>query len=293
MATFYFQTMHLNIRRFLSEPFIQFIVLGGLLYILVAYVQKQADKQSTEIVIDGNRVGLMLMNYKTQTGNLPTKQQLNAMIETYIKEEISYREAKKMGLDKDDEIIRRRLSQKFDFLQTDLDEVETPTVEELLHFYKNNQALFQNEPTVSFSHIYFSTDKSTDSIAKQKARDVLLQVKPTSIQRAPEKGDRFALQYDYTNQGAIDIQQNFGNKQMLDILFSAPLNTWTGPVQSGYGWHLIYIEKRDTADVIPYATIKEEVKQKCIEAIKVAQNKKVYDALSEKYNVTRSYLDEN
>jgi len=282
--------MPTKIKNIFTEPFIQFIILGGLLFLLVTYIQHKKDRASREITVGKEQVSLMIINYKTQTGNLPSRQQLDAMIDNYIKEEISYREAKKIGLDKDDEIIRRRLSQKFDFLQTDLKEVPTPTEEELKQFYKNNPALFQKEATVSFSHIYFSTDKCNDSIAKQKALAVLREVTNSHVQRAPEKGDRFSLQYDYTEQGRIDIQQNFGDKPIVEALFNEPLHTWLGPVQSGYGWHLIFISKRESIAEIPFDAVKEEVKAKWTDSTKAEQNKKAFDQLSEKYIINRAYL---
>ena len=283
--------MPIKIRSLFAEPFVQFLILGGCLFLLVSYIQQQTNRQSREINIDNEQVNLMIVNYKTQTGSLPSKQQLDAMIDDYIKQEISYREAKKMGLDKDDEIIRRRLAQKFDFLQTDLSEIPVPTEEDLKQFYKNNPALFRNDATVSFSHIYFSTDNSTDSIAKQRALVVLQQLKQTNLLRAPEKGDRFPLQYDYTDQVAVDIQQNFGDKPILKELFTAPLHSWFGPVQSGYGWHLLYVTKIESAREIPFASIKEEVKTQYIETEKAKQNKKVFDKLNEKYIIKRKYLD--
>ncbi len=282
--------MFTSFKKIVTEPFIQFLILGGLLFLSVTYIQRTKDIASRQITIDGDRVGLMLVNYKSQTGSLPTKPQLDAMIDNYIKEEISYREARNMGLDKDDEIIRRRLSQKFDFMQTDLTETAPSTEEQLKQFYTNHPAMFQKEATVSFSHVYFSTDKSNDSMAKQRALAVLKQLQQTHLQRAPEKGDRFALQYDYTDQAMVDVQQNFGNKQLLDELFKAPVNTWAGPVQSGYGWHLIFISKRDNTAALPFATIKEEVKTACIEAAKAAENKKTFDRLSKKYSINRAYL---
>ena len=282
--------MPTKIKKIFTEPFIQFLILGGLLFLLVSYVQRTKDNASRQITVDGDRVGLMLVNYKSQTGNLPTKRQLDAMIDNYIKEEISYREAKNMGLDKDDEIVRRRLSQKFDFMQTDLTETVPPTEKQLKQFYTSNPALFQKEAMVSFSHIYFSTDKSNDSMAKQRALAVLTQLQKTTLQRAPEKGDRFALQYDYTDQAAIDIQQNFGNKQLLDEMFKARVNTWVGPVQSGYGWHLIFISKRDSTAAMPFTSIKEEVRTAFVETVKASENKKVFDRLSKKYSINRAYL---
>lgn len=279
-----------TIKRLFSEPLVQFLILGMLLFFLTSYIRQHKDKQSREIIVNNERIGMMVMNYRTQTGELPNKQQLDAMIDNYIKEEISYREARKMGLDKDDEIIRRRLSQKFDFLQTDLTEPSQPSEGDLKQFYTQHRELFQTATTVSFSHIYFSTDNGADSIAKQKAFKVLQQLKNSNLDRAPEKGDRFPLQYDYTEQAAIDIQQNFGDKSILDTLFKAPVNTWVGPAQSGYGWHLIFISKRNNAVEIPFASIREEVKLKYMEATKAAQNKKLFDQLSEKYIIKREYL---
>lgn len=196
-----------------------------------------------------------------------------------------------MGLDKNDEIIRRRLSQKFDFLQTDLTEIPALTEAQLEQFYTNNPALFRDSATVSFSHIYFSIDNSTDSIAKQRALAVLQQLKQTNTQRAPEKGDRFPLQYDYTGQSAIDLQQNFGDKQLMNELFKVPLHEWVGPFQSGYGWHLIFVTKIDDAKQIPFDAIKETIKAQYTAAEKSKQNKKFYDALSAKYIINRAYLD--
>ena len=77
------------IKKFFAEPLVQFLILGGSLFLLISYVQKQKDKESREIVVDNDRIALMLVNYKTQTGNLPTKQQLDAMIDIYIKESLA------------------------------------------------------------------------------------------------------------------------------------------------------------------------------------------------------------
>jgi peptidyl-prolyl cis-trans isomerase C len=282
--------MRTAVKRLFSEPLIQFVILGALLFLLTSYIQKYKYKQSREIIVGNERIGLMVMNYKTQTGTLPTKRQLDAMIDSYIREEISFREARKMGLDKDDEIIRRRLSQKFEFLQTNLIEPQQPSEHDLKQFYKDNPALFKTEATVSFSHIYFSSNNSSDEIAKQRALKVLQELQHSNSEPAPRTGDHFPLQYDYNNQAGVDIQQNFGDKPILKKLFEAPLHKWVGPVQSGYGWHLIYVSKIDNAVQVPFASIKEEVKDQYIEAEKTKQNKKVFDGLYERYIITRAYL---
>jgi len=274
-----------------SEPLIQFLFLGTSLFFIVRFVQRQSDWAEREILIDNSRIAQMIVNYKSQTGVLPTKQQLDAIIENDIREEISYREAKKMGLEKDDEIVRRRLAQKFDFVQTDMETVKDPGENELLSFYKNNPGLFRQPAKVSFTHIYFSADHVPDSIAKQRAIKVLEGLYQTKVKRAPERGDRFPLQYDYTDQSELDIRQNFGDKPMVRELFTSPVGKWTGPVQSGYGWHLIFILKRDDAVLSPFAGIKDQVKAQYIEHEKEMQNKALFDKLEKKYIIKRDYLD--
>jgi peptidyl-prolyl cis-trans isomerase C len=278
-------------KRIFSEPLLQFFVLGSLLYLLVSFVQSKRERQSKEIVVDNERIGLLITNYKNQMGVLPTQEQLDAMIENYIHQEIAYREAKKMGLDNDDEIIRRRLSQKFDFLKTDLKEIPLPTGQQLKDFYQNNPSLFQTDGTVNFSHIFFTADNSNDSIAKERAFFVLQQLKNSAVQRAPEKGDKFVLQYDYTEQTPLDIKQSFGDKPILDSLFRAPVHTWIGPVQSGYGWHLLYIVKRANASLIPFEANKDIVKAKYMETAKDEQNKKAFGQVEKSYIIKRTYLD--
>jgi parvulin-like peptidyl-prolyl isomerase len=280
-----------KIKKLLSEPLIQFLILGTILFFIYSFVQHKRDKQARTITVDNETVNMIIVKYKTQTGNLPTKEQLDAIIDGYIKEEIAFREAKKMGLDNDDEIIRRRLSQKFDFLQTDLEEISAPTEKQLQQFYTNNPALFWEDARVSFSHVYLSADNGNDSIAKKRAATLLQQLKNSNLQRSPESGDHFALQYDYTYQSTLDLQQNFGNKEMSTELLKAPVQKWSGPFQSGYGWHLVYVSRIDSAKQTPFASIKEEVKEKWMITEKARHNQEKYDQLSGKYVINRAYLD--
>jgi len=277
-------------KRILREPIFHFIILGAILYATVSFIQKRKTKYDREILVDNDRVVLILKKYKMQTGELPSKQQLNAMIDDYIKEEIYYREAKKMGLDADDEIVKRRLAQKMEFLQSDLAQEENPSEEKLKSFYQNNPSLFSADATVNFSHIFFSADKTGDSIAQSRAIHVLRQLKDSPVQHAPGKGDHFALQYDFTDQSLLDIKQNFGDAPMADSLFEGPLRTWIGPVKSGYGWHLLYISKRDSSRLLPYASIRAAVKVKFADAEKMRLNENAFRNLSKNYIVNRAYL---
>lgn len=280
----------MKIKILFGEPIVQFFILGILLFFIVSYVQKSAARESREILIDNDEVAQMIIKYKAQSGNLPTKQQLDAVIDEYIKTEVFYREAKKMGLHNNDEIVRRRLAQKLAFMKNDLTELEEPSITELQLFYKNNPSIFQRKATVSFSHIYFTADNIGEKISSQRASTVLNKLKNSTVQRAPNLGDRFPLQYDYTEQSIIDVQQNFGNSTMVDSLFQSEENKWIGPVRSGYGWHLIFISNRKKEEIIPFEMTVEDVKANYLEVERLALNQQIYDQMKKKYVINRNYL---
>ena len=222
---------------------------------------------------------------------MPSKQQLDAMIEDYIREEIYYREALNKHLDQEDEIVRRRLSQKMEFLQTDLSVVPEPSMNMLRAFYFSNPGYFRDSGLVSFTHIYFSADKKGAADAKQRAMSVKADLVRLNTLRNPQLGDLFSLEYDYTGQNKLDIVQLFGNKPILDSLFESPLNQWIGPVESGYGWHLLRISERTTPRVIPFENITDLVKERYMAEMKNNLNKTAYEKLKKKFLIRRDYLN--
>jgi peptidyl-prolyl cis-trans isomerase C len=277
--------------KFFREPLVHFMFIGTLLFISASFINNKSKKAEKTIVISNEKVGSILRFYQLQNGNLPTKRQLDAMIDDYVKEEIFYRESLNLRLDRDDEIIRRRLSEKMEFLQNDLNIVPNPGIAELRQFYLTHPALFRDSGTVSFTHIYFSADKSGLENARRKAmatKNVLQALPPN---RAPEMGDPFALQYDYTRQNKLDIVQLFGKKPILDTLFISPLHQWVGPVESGYGWHLVWIQERLEPKILPFESVKGRVLEDYVANAKDSLNSAAFEKIKQKYIVQRDYLN--
>src|SRR4030095_14567143 len=146
-------------KRIIREPLLHFLLIGSLLFFISSQVNNVRQRAANQIVIDNNMVGRIILQYQTQIGMLPTKEALDGMIEDKISEEVYYREALKLRLDKDDEIVKRKLSQKFEFLENDMSVPPAPGKEELKKFYDGHPNLFRDSATVSFTHIYFSSDK--------------------------------------------------------------------------------------------------------------------------------------
>lgn len=278
------------LKKILKEPLLHFLLLGLLLYGITAFVQHKTGP-SNKIIIDNATIGRLVSQYILQTGSPPNKTQLDALISSEIKEEIEYREALRMGLDKDDEIIRRRLSQKIEFLKTDLAVVKEPTTNDLKKFYEQHTGLFRDSSTVSFTHIYLNSDKSTPQQVNERAASILATLHKNKLSRAPELGDRFPLQYDYTDIDPLEANQLFGSSQLSDTLYSMPEREWAGPVKSGYGWHLVYIQQRKPGSIRPFNEVENEVRNSYIDFIKQEQNSKEWESMKAKYTIDRAYLN--
>ena len=272
------------------EPLVHFLLVGSLILTASTIVSKHRNNADRRIVIDKSLVMHFVTLYEAQMGALPSQSQVNGMIDDYIRQEVQFREAKRMGLDKDDEIVRRRLASKFDFLERDLVAVPDPSTEDLERYYYNHQKDFLQPPRVSFTHIYFSPDHGGDPAARFRAEETLIKLQSKRVTRAPDLGDRFALQTDYSDFERLDLVQQFGDSPIVERVFRSTIRQWNGPVRSGYGWHLIYVAHREEASLPPLDEVRDKVKAAYIDRMKEKTNREKYDALQKGYIIERAYL---
>lgn len=149
-------------KKLIKEPLAHFVVLGILLFLLYGLVNKKTDSRDY-IVIDDFDLESIISSWEMQWKRLPTERELKNLIEQNIKQEIFYQEALKMNLDHNDEIIKRRLSQKMQFLSNDLATINEPTDEELMRYYDKNFKKYLTPYKYSFYQIIFSPDKRLDN----------------------------------------------------------------------------------------------------------------------------------
>ena len=273
-----------TLRRFLASPLFHFLLVGFIIFISSYYVSKR--RETHKIIIDKAVVEKLITSWQTQFGKMPTDRELKIATDDYIKQEVLYREAESLGLNQEDEIIKRRLQQKMAFILKDNIVVPDPAPSQLEEFYKKNLTKFSEAPKVSFTHIYFSADHGGQMAATRKANAVLqnLSTKPL-IKRAPELGDRFMLLYDYNDINKTDAIGLFGDSPFTDSLFTVTENQWTGPFPSGYGLHLLFVNKRIKTSTQPLTQIKDRV----IEAYKNDQleemDNQAIEKLIDKYTI--------
>jgi hypothetical protein len=222
-----------------------------------------------------------------QMGAPPARAQLDELIEDYVHEEVLYREALRMGLARDDEIIRRRLIQKLEFLSSDLAAAPEPSDATLLTYYDANISQFTSDPVVTFEHVYFNPDFTGAIAARDRASAIL--VKLTAGKHSVEAGggDPFPLQSSYAQIDRAGATQVFGKTAIVDALFAQPPGEWWGPVQSGYGWHLIRVTNRAGKEVLPFAMVRDRVRQMYLQERTEAAQRDRYEQLRARYVIVR------
>ena len=184
---------------------------------------------------------------------------MRALVEQRVSEEILFREALALGLDKNDEMIKRRLAQKMDFLTEDVAALQDPSDAELKTWFVQNSGRFALPPRVSFRHLYFSSDRGPGARDAAAAALAKIAGKSADTAEAGAAADRFMFQDYYAERAPDQIAKEFGpdfSKAVLQL----KSGSWQGPIQSGYGWHLVFVEATEPGRVPTFEEVEPDVK---------------------------------
>ena len=231
-------------RRLLREPLVHFLLIGAVLFGLYSFTQPEhpAIAPSKEIRLSLDEIAQLTQLYQSQWRRPPTPQELERMVENKVEQEILYREALAMGLDKDDEIVKRRMAQKMQFLAEDVAAAREPTTAELRSWFEKNSAKFAQPPRLSFRHLYFSPDRR-GARARDDAEQALAKLagQPVDAKVATSLADPFMFQDYYRDRAPDYLAKEFGPQFALAVAKLAP-GSWQGPIESGFGWHLVFVD---------------------------------------------------
>ena len=137
-----------RIGNVLREPLFHFLLIGALLFVVFGLRQGPATESADRIVVDAGQIEQLAAQFRRTWMRPPTAQELEGLVESQIRDEVYYREALALGLDKDDPVMRRRMRQKLEFIFEDLT-AETPTEEQLATYLAENADYFRIEPRIS------------------------------------------------------------------------------------------------------------------------------------------------
>jgi hypothetical protein len=275
-------------KRLSRKPFLQFLALGAIIFAVAHLAQQGRDASQRRILVDAQLRQRIVQTSQTQSGFTPAPAQLERLIDDYIDDQVMYREALRMGLDQDDEIIRRRLIQKVQFLQQDLAGVPDPQESELRAYYSAHPELFTSATSVSFEQLYFSADHGGSTKAESRARHALDQVRRGSATSLALLDDPFPFQIAAEDLTRVDAARIFGDTGIVEALFSTSEGQWSEPVRSAYGWHLIKVDHRQSAKVAEFSQVRTQVESAYREEQRQAAQQRELAALRARYDIVRS-----
>jgi peptidyl-prolyl cis-trans isomerase C len=274
------------LRRGLREPLIHFLLIGLALFVIYSFLFSSPGNQSNSNRIELTAADLnqLQVTSMAQWQRPPTPDEMRGLIETRVRQEVLYREALAMGLDQNDEIIKRRLAQKMEFLGEDVSALGTPSSEELKAWFEKNAAKFAQPGRLTFRHLYFSPDKR----GPQTKRDAEATLQKLGVQPARESalGDRFVDQNYFADCSSEQVTKVFGSKFSESLFKLTSKGSWQGPLESGLGWHLVWIETITPGRIPSFEEVEpEQLKSEWTTEKREETKRKAFAAISKRYEI--------
>jgi len=268
------------LRRWFKEPLLHFAVLGVGLFVLYRLTSGQADPGG-EIVVDAPRIVALAEQFGRTWGRPPTTTELDGLIDSYVRDEVLYREGVALGLDRDDPVIRSRVRLKMEILGEGPDAVVPEA--DLDAWLAANAARYAPPARYDFQQVYFDPPEHGAQLEARIAaalRD--LQTSPDSD--LSEFGDATLLPGAMSAVGDADVASQFG-ADFAAALAAAPSGHWFGPVTSAYGEHIVRIGAREELEPVTLAEVRDEVLRDVRYARSQAASDALYESLRARYTV--------
>ena len=278
-------------KRILREPLLHFLLLGAGLFIAYGVTQKPGVlSDSGAIVVTMGQVENLAASFAKRWQREPTPEELAGLGRDRVREEVYCREAKALGLDQDDTVIRRRLRQKMEFISDDIAAQTEPSDAELSAYLEAHPDSFRVEPRFTFRQVYLNPAKHGENLARDAAQ-LLAQLNQASIQSdAAQLGDSLMLEHQFAAASASEIGNQFGEKFAAKLPELTP-GQWQGPIESGYGVHLVWVSERTEGRLPALAEVRDAVRREWDNARRLEANDRFYQELLKRYTVTIEGLD--
>lgn len=281
--------------RLLKEPLLHFLALGLLIFLVASAAESRTADDKT-IMIDRDGL-LQFIQYRSKAfepeaaeallNGLDPKERAR-LIEDYVREEALDREARALGLERNDYVIRQRLVQKVEFLAEAGAPIDPVTDEDIEAHYQKNARRFTSPPTATFTHVFFALENKAADAATARAQSVLKRLKDANagFNDAAGLGDRFLFHRNYVDRTEDYVRSQLGDSA-TDAIFSEAqqLDAWFGPLRSVHGVHLVYVSARTPEQLAPLADVFDTVKADLEEERRQSAIDRAIDAIVSQYTI--------
>jgi hypothetical protein len=266
------------LKQLAREPLVHFVVLGGLLFTAWSWITpyEKAEFGDEVIVVDQAGLDHLMTLWRAQWKRDPAPEDTAAIIDRHLRQEVFYREALRMGLDHDDEIVRTRLAQKMEAVASDLSSLmQPPTDDQLRAFHAERPDLFTLPQSFAFRQVLYLPSEVTDD----KLGATLAALRSGGAV-PPDRQSKLSVQLDWPLTPAAKVENKLGG-DFANTLSELPVGIWSGPVRSGLGLHLVKVTESQPARLAPFEEIRDFV----------ARQYEYYSVLDAQEQVFRELLD--
>ncbi len=268
----------LRLPPLLREPLVHFLLLGAALFLVYAWRSPDVptEEPSRRVPFGEGDVRWLRETWTLQWQREPTLAEMRALVREYLREELLAREARELGLDKDDTYVRRRLAQKVEFLVKDTSRLVEPTDDELRTYFDAHAERFRGEPRVSFTQVYFTREHHVEAVA------TLARLEAGA--NPMEQGDVSLLEAEFRETTHQGVSAQFGPK-FADAVLALEVGGWKGPIESGYGFHLVRVTGATAAKAREFAAVRGQVLELWREDKERDDSAKYFARLLQKYDL--------
>ena len=270
--------------RILKEPLVHFLALGAVLFGIGMLRGEGAGPATNRIAITPGGIERLLEGFRMTWQRPPTESEFKGLVEDYLKEEVLYREALEMGLDRDDQIIRRRMRQKLEFLTADLVESIEPSDEELQSHLDANVDLYRQEASLNFVQVYIGERDGADE-DRVRAVAILDELRTNPDADPEQMGDPFMYPAAHGDMRERDLLGLFGEEFTAQVV-ELPIGEWSGPVTSAFGLHVARLDMLDLGRPSELDEVREAVYRDLVSERTRAAEQSYFDGLLGQYEVT-------
>lgn len=271
-------------KRLMKEPLLHFLLLGALIFAVNGWRNQQRPpaNDAARIEVSAGTITWLCEGFAKQWQRGPDADELRGLVQDHIREEVLYREALAMGLDRDDTIVRRRMAQKMEFLTQDIAAAVAPDDAALRAFFEANAARYAKAARVSFRHVYFSRERRGAQLDAD-AREALAALRKGASEETV--GDPFLREHEFAAVDETDIASALGREFAAQVV-ALPAGEWRGPVTSSYGVHLVRVSERAEPQPAAFESVREAVARDLADERRRSANGEFITQLKTRYRIT-------
>src|SRR4029079_5505956 len=248
--------MRTHIRKLLGEPMLHFLLIGVALFGAYRWMAP-GDSGGRRIAITQGVVDDLVTQHVAARGREPSTTELNHLIESYVRDEILYREGVRLGLERDDIVVKRRVRQKIEMITEEDASTRAPSDEDLSAYLTANPARFVQPAILTFEQVFIGESTYAPGVVHATA---LTRESLRNGADAEELGKPTLLPHQMTRTPADLVARDFG-ASFAAALEKVPVGEWMGPIASSFGAHYVRVSDRTPAVAPQLAAVRDQVER--------------------------------